>query len=55
LRSRIMPKGKKLDEGEKKEVELFLDLLDKCLDLRVEKRITPNEALKHPFIMRTKQ
>jgi serine/threonine-protein kinase PRP4 len=54
LRSRIMPKGKKLDEGEKKEVELFLDLLDKCLDLRVEKRITPNEALKHPFIMRTK-
>ena len=55
LRSRIMPTGKKVDEGEKKEVELFLDLLDKCLDLRVERRITPNEALKHPFIMRTKQ
>jgi serine/threonine-protein kinase PRP4 len=55
LRSRIMPKGKKLDEAERKEVELFLDLLDKCLDLRVEKRITPNEALKHPFIMRAKQ
>jgi serine/threonine-protein kinase PRP4 len=55
LRSRIIPKGKKLDEGERKEVELFMDLLDKCLDLRVEKRITPNEALKHPFIMRTKQ
>ena len=54
LRSRIMPKGKRLDEGERKEVELFLDLLDKCLDLRVDKRITPNEALKHPFIMRTK-
>ena len=55
LRSRIMPKGKKVDEAERKEIELFLDLLDKCLDLRVEKRITPNEALKHPFIMRTKQ
>ena len=55
LRSRIIPNGKKLDEVERKEVELFLDLLDKCLDLRVEKRITPNEALKHPFIMRTKQ
>ena len=54
LRSRIMPKGKKLDEAERKDIELFLDLLDKCLDLRVEKRITPNEALKHPFIMRTK-
>ena len=54
LRSRIMPKGKKLDEAERKDIELFLDLLDKCLDLRVEKRITPNEALKHPFLMRTK-
>lgn len=54
LRSRIVPKGKKMDDIERKEIELFLDLLDKCLDLRVEKRITPNEALKHPFIMRTK-
>jgi serine/threonine-protein kinase PRP4 len=52
LRSRLMPKGKKLDEQEKKELEMFLDLLDKCLDLRPEKRITPVEALKHPFIMR---
>lgn len=54
LRSRILPKGKKMDETERKEIELFLDLLDKCLDLRVDKRITPNEALKHPFITRTK-
>ncbi len=54
LRSRIMPKGKKLDEAERKDIELFLDLLDKCLDLRLEKRITPNEALKHPFLMRAK-
>jgi serine/threonine-protein kinase PRP4 len=54
LRTRLMPKGKKMDEGERKELELFLDLLDRCLDLRPEKRITPAEALRHPFIVRTK-
>ena len=54
LRSRLVPKGKRLEEQERKELELFLDLLDKCLDLRPEKRITPVEALKHPFLVRTK-
>ncbi|KIW53097.1 hypothetical protein, variant [Exophiala xenobiotica] len=54
LRSRLIPKDKRLDEQERKELELFIDLLDKCLDLRPEKRITPNEALKHPFVLRTK-
>lgn len=54
LRTRLMPKGKKMDEGERKELDLFLDLLDKCLDLRPEKRITPGEALRHPFIARMK-
>ncbi|ETN46709.1 uncharacterized protein HMPREF1541_00896 [Cyphellophora europaea CBS 101466] len=54
LRSRLIPKGKKMDDQERKELELFLDLLDKCLDLRPEKRITPADALKHPFILRTK-
>ena len=54
LRSRLIPKGKRLDEQERKDVELFLDLLDKCLDLRPEKRIAPTEALKHPFIARTR-
>jgi serine/threonine-protein kinase PRP4 len=54
LRARLVPKGKKMEESERKEGELFLDLLDKCLDLRPEKRITPMEALKHPFILRTK-
>lgn len=54
LRSRLFPKGKKLGDEEKKELELFLDLLDKCLDLRPEKRITPGEALKHHFITRVK-
>ena len=54
LRSRLIPKGKRLEEQERKELELFLDLLDKCLDLRPEKRITPVEALKHPFLVRSK-
>ncbi|KAJ9619093.1 U4/U6 small nuclear ribonucleoprotein prp4 [Knufia peltigerae] len=54
LRSRLMPKDKRMNEQERKELELFTDLLDKCLDLRPEKRITPMDALKHPFILRTK-
>ena len=32
-----------------KELELFRDLLDKCLKLDPEERITPNQALMHPF------
>jgi serine/threonine-protein kinase PRP4 len=54
LRSRLMPKDKKINEQERKDLELFLDLLDKCLDLRPEKRITPNDALKHPFLLKVK-
>jgi serine/threonine-protein kinase PRP4 len=54
LRERLVPKGKRMDEVERKEVELFADLLDKCLDLRGDKRITPSEALRHPFITRVK-
>ncbi|RVX73324.1 hypothetical protein B0A52_02966 [Exophiala mesophila] len=54
LKSRLMPKDKKMGEQERKELELFVDFLDKCLDLRPDKRITPNDALKHPFIFRTK-
>ncbi|EXJ56906.1 CMGC/DYRK/PRP4 protein kinase [Cladophialophora yegresii CBS 114405] len=54
LRSRLLPKDKKVNEQERRELDLFVDLLDKCLDLRPEKRITPNDALKHPFITRPK-
>lgn len=32
-----------------KELEMFRDLLDKCLKLDPEERITPNQALMHPF------
>ncbi|KIV79529.1 hypothetical protein, variant 1 [Exophiala sideris] len=54
LRSRLMPKDRRMNEQERKELELFIDLLDKCLDLRPEKRITPNDALKHPFLVKVK-
>ena len=53
LKERVLaaaPKG--IKEGERKELLLFADLLDKCLMLNPEKRITPAEALKHPFVHR---
>lgn len=56
LKSRLLAAGsgrKGMPEAEVKEVNLFADLLDRCLTLNPEKRITPAEALKHPFIMRS--
>ena len=32
------------------EVRVLKDLLEKVLTLNPEKRITPEEALKHPFV-----
>ena len=53
LRKRLgIGSKKEMSEGEKKDLELFADLLDKCLNLNPEKRCTPLEALRHPFIMR---
>ncbi|KAJ5481675.1 hypothetical protein N7475_000487 [Penicillium sp. IBT 31633x] len=51
LKSRLMAQGTRgMSDAEVKELTLFLDLLDRCLSLNPEKRITPNEALKHPFL-----
>ncbi|CZS91037.1 hypothetical protein WAI453_003798 [Rhynchosporium graminicola] len=52
LRTRLMSASKGLTEAETKELTLFADLLDRCLALNPEKRITPAEALKHPFILK---
>lgn len=52
LRTRLTSASKGLTDVETKELALFTDLLDRCLALNPEKRITPNEALKHPFITR---
>ncbi|KAK3068042.1 hypothetical protein LTS18_000832, partial [Coniosporium uncinatum] len=54
LKTRLSSYAKGLSYAEKQELNLFIDLLDKCLALNPEKRLTPNDALKHPFISRTK-
>jgi serine/threonine-protein kinase PRP4 len=55
LKTRLMGKGTRgLNDGDAKELALFVDLLDRCLSLNPEKRCTPMEALKHPFIARGK-
>jgi len=41
-------------DADVKELSSFVDLLDRCLNLNPDKRCTPAEALKHPFIMRSK-
>ena len=40
------------NEAEMKELNAFVDLLERCLNLNPERRCTPDEALKHPFIRR---
>ncbi|KAJ3777539.1 kinase-like domain-containing protein [Lentinula raphanica] len=51
LRSRLMPPSSvKMKDDESKLLTSFIDLLDKCLVLDPARRITPREALVHPFI-----
>ncbi|GAA99695.1 hypothetical protein E5Q_06398 [Mixia osmundae IAM 14324] len=52
LKSRMMPAGaaKKLRDDERKAMTNFIDLLNRMLDLDSSKRITPKEALLHPFL-----
>ncbi len=38
-----------MSDAESKDLGLFYDLLDRCLNFNPDKRITPLEALKHPF------
>ncbi|KAI5298871.1 Serine/threonine-protein kinase PRP4 [Ascosphaera atra] len=55
LKARLTGTGAtRMDDANTKELTLFIDLLDKCLSLNPEKRCTPLEALKHPFIHRSK-
>ncbi|KAK0210088.1 kinase-like domain-containing protein [Desarmillaria ectypa] len=51
LRTRLMPPASvKMKDDESKLLLSFIDLLDKCLVLDPSRRITPREALAHPFI-----
>ncbi|KAL9132011.1 MAG: hypothetical protein Q9175_006633 [Cornicularia normoerica] len=54
LKTRLMANVKGLNDVEIKELNAFVDLLDRCLSLNPERRCTPAEALRHPFITRTK-
>ncbi|KAK9255499.1 kinase-like domain-containing protein [Lipomyces tetrasporus] len=47
LKSRVFEYARGEDKGV---VGAFVDLLEKCLNLNPDKRITPAEALRHPFI-----
>ena len=49
LRTRLMAASGGMNDVESRELNQFVDLLERCLALNPDKRITPLEALKHPF------
>lgn len=49
LRTRLMTASSGMNEAEAKHLNHFHDLLDRCLAVNPDKRITPSEALRHPF------
>lgn len=50
LRTRLLAASSGMNDAETRELNHFVDLLERCLTLNPDKRITPTEALKHPFI-----
>ncbi|KAK7752685.1 U4/U6 small nuclear ribonucleoprotein prp4 [Diatrype stigma] len=51
LRTRLMAASGGMNDVESRELYHFIDLLERCLALNPDKRITPSEALKHPFFL----
>ena len=49
LRTRLLAASGGMTDAESRELNHFIDLLERCLTLNPDKRITPSEALKHPF------
>lgn len=49
LRTRLNAASTGMNDAEAKHLNHFIDLLEQCLALNPDKRITPSEALKHPF------
>lgn len=45
-----VPNCKKLSKMMKSEDDLFVDFIDQCLEWKVEKRLTPEQAFQHPWI-----
>lgn len=52
--STLLAPNSKMNEEEKTSLKNFVDLLEKCFSLNPEKRITPREALAHPFLLKQK-
>lgn len=49
LRTRLTAASSGMNDGEARELNHFIDLLDHCLTLNPDKRIKPADALRHPF------
>ncbi|SPQ23822.1 c966836d-6d64-4a29-b56e-9d332b6b971a [Thermothielavioides terrestris] len=49
LRTRLLAASAGMSDAEGRELNHFVDLLERCLTLNPDKRITPAEALRHPF------
>ena len=49
LRTRLLAASSGMNDAETRELNHFVDLLERCLTLNPDKRITPTEALRHPF------
>ncbi|KAI1844291.1 hypothetical protein JX266_009582 [Neoarthrinium moseri] len=52
LRTRLTAASGGMNDAEARDLNHFIDLLERCLTLNPEKRITPSEALKHPFFLK---
>ncbi|ORZ20020.1 kinase-like domain-containing protein [Lobosporangium transversale] len=50
LKTRLMPYTANMSPADVIQVNHFINLLERCLHLNPEHRITPQEALVHPFI-----
>jgi serine/threonine-protein kinase PRP4 len=49
LRTRLMAASGGMNDAETRQLSHFVELLERCLALNPDRRITPTEALKHPF------
>ncbi|KAF9562323.1 U4/U6 small nuclear ribonucleoprotein prp4 [Mortierella alpina] len=54
LKARLMPYTTHMAPADVVQVNHFINLLERCLHLNPEHRITPQEALQHPFIKQGK-
>ncbi|KAJ2901558.1 hypothetical protein MKZ38_001691 [Zalerion maritima] len=51
IRTRVLAASTGMNDDETKLVNHFIDLLERSLALNPDRRMTPNEALKHPFFL----